>query len=201
MKRILFSLTNDFARMLASDKDASAQEDDNGIHNTTGTSSNSTIDEDFDAPEEEHAEDADIGTMVNLTLIACFLLAYCIKQYRLYYLPESAAAMILGIIMGGITRFASVDQFLLEFVSLGSLVCMLSGSLQIGCTFVNSHALTFVFPTAYYTYHNFYLCCPSTNLANISRETQNKSHQKFSSSSYYLPLYLVSPSSLNLKSL
>ena len=75
----------------------------------------------FDAPEEEHEEDANVGTIFNLTLIACLLLAYYVKKYKCYYLPESAGAMILGMIIGGIARLVTKtdeDLVFFEFVRI-----------------------------------------------------------------------------------
>jgi hypothetical protein len=42
----------------------------------------------FTEVEEEHELDAITVLLMNLTLIGCLLLAYYVKQYRIYYLPE-----------------------------------------------------------------------------------------------------------------
>lgn len=47
--------------------------------------------------EEEHAFDAKSALLLNITLIACLLLAYTVKKFRMYYLPESAGALIIGV--------------------------------------------------------------------------------------------------------
>jgi solute carrier family 9 (sodium/hydrogen exchanger), member 8 len=35
-----------------------------------------------------------------IVLAVCFLFAYVIKRYRLFYLPESAAVILLGVFVG-----------------------------------------------------------------------------------------------------
>mmetsp|Transcript_15848 Transcript_15848/g.23841 ORF Transcript_15848/g.23841 Transcript_15848/m.23841 type:complete len:567 (+) Transcript_15848:84-1784(+) len=65
--------------------------------------------------EEVHEEDAYAAVFLNFTLIVCVLLAYVIKKYRIYFLPESAAAMITGVIIGAIARFFVRDLTLYQF--------------------------------------------------------------------------------------
>lgn len=95
--------------------DTVIQKDPNATINETA------IMEDFDAPAEVHDFDAYSTTILNLTLIACLLLAYFVKQRRLYFLPESAGALIIGVVVGGIARLVTNDQHLVffEFVSIG----------------------------------------------------------------------------------
>ena len=38
--------------------------------------------------EEVHEEDAYAAVFLNVTLISCVLLAYFLKKYRIYYIPE-----------------------------------------------------------------------------------------------------------------
>ena len=38
--------------------------------------------------EEKHESDAITVLLMNVTIIGCLLLAYYVKQYRIYYLPE-----------------------------------------------------------------------------------------------------------------
>jgi Na+/glutamate symporter len=81
-------------------------------------STNVTTAANFNAPEEMHDTDAYSTTILNITLIACLLLAYYVKQYRLYYLPESAGALMIGVIVGGIARLVTNDLQFFVFVSL-----------------------------------------------------------------------------------
>jgi len=56
-------------------------------------------------PEEaEHEFDALAAMLLVITLISCILAAYYIKVHRIYCLPESAAAMLVGVLLGGLTK-------------------------------------------------------------------------------------------------
>jgi hypothetical protein len=90
------------------------------LKNTTLNTINVTANEtlvDFDLPEEEHDTDAYSTTILNVTIIACLLLAYYVKQYRLYFLPESAGALIIGCLVGAIARLVTDNLQFFEFVS------------------------------------------------------------------------------------
>ena len=50
---------------------------------------------DFDLPEEEHNFDAVTALTLNVTIIGCILLAYYVKAYRVYYLPERYVLLLL----------------------------------------------------------------------------------------------------------
>ena len=52
-----------------------------------------------------------------VTLIACLLSAYYVKQHRLSYLPESAGALMIGVVVGGIARLVTNDLQFVVFVS------------------------------------------------------------------------------------
>jgi sodium/hydrogen exchanger 8 len=65
--------------------------------------------------EEEHVFDAISSLVLNITLIACLLMAYFVRRFRMYYLPESAGALIIGMIIGGIARLTVEDLKLFEF--------------------------------------------------------------------------------------
>eukprot|EP00546_Thalassionema_frauenfeldii_P017724 CAMPEP_0178901574 /NCGR_PEP_ID=MMETSP0786-20121207/4106_1 /TAXON_ID=186022 /ORGANISM="Thalassionema frauenfeldii, Strain CCMP 1798" /LENGTH=589 /DNA_ID=CAMNT_0020572707 /DNA_START=145 /DNA_END=1915 /DNA_ORIENTATION=- len=65
--------------------------------------------------EEQHETDAYQVVFLNIILIICVLLAYFIKQYKLYFLPESAAAMIIGVFIGGLITFFINDLTLYQF--------------------------------------------------------------------------------------
>jgi solute carrier family 9 (sodium/hydrogen exchanger), member 8 len=92
---------------------------DVSIYNITNASN--FLQYDFDLPEEIHDSDAYSTTFINLTLIACLLLAYFVKQYRLYCLPESAGALMIGVLVGGIVRLVTNDFQLFVFVRLNRL--------------------------------------------------------------------------------
>jgi len=53
---------------------------------------------------EIHSNDAYTALLLNVTLIVCILLGYYIKVNRIYYLPESGAAMLVGVFIGGMAR-------------------------------------------------------------------------------------------------
>lgn len=71
----------------------------------------------YEKAEEEHTFDAVTSLLLNLTIIVCLLLAYYVKKYRIYYLPESAGALLVGIVIGGIARLSTDKLELFEFVS------------------------------------------------------------------------------------
>lgn len=81
--------------------------------------------------EEEHEFDAISALVLNCTLIVCLLLAYFVKRYRIYYLPESAGALIIGIIIGGVASLSTENLELFEFVS-ARVCCTLLHCNQIG---------------------------------------------------------------------
>lgn len=65
--------------------------------------------------EEIHDTDAYTALLLNVTLIGCVLLAYYIKINRLHHVPESGAAMMIGVIIGGLARFLVDDLTLFSF--------------------------------------------------------------------------------------
>jgi len=54
--------------------------------------------------EKEHEFDAEAAFTLNVTIIGCLLLAYVIKRFQIYSLPESSGALLVGVIVGGIAR-------------------------------------------------------------------------------------------------
>ena len=60
--------------------------------------------------EEEHVFDANASLALNFTLITCLLLAYFVKKFKIYYLTESAGALIVGMIIGGGTALSCVGM-------------------------------------------------------------------------------------------
>lgn len=68
-----------------------------------------------DDAEEIHEEDAYTALTLNVTLIICILLAYYVKANRIYHVPESAASMLVGVVLGGVARLATTDLTLFKF--------------------------------------------------------------------------------------
>jgi sodium/hydrogen exchanger 8 len=54
--------------------------------------------------EKEHEFDAEAAFTLCVTIIGCLLLSYAIKRFRIYSLPESAGALLMGVIVGGMAR-------------------------------------------------------------------------------------------------
>ncbi len=98
----------------------------------------------YEKAEEEHAFDAVTSLFINLTIIGCLILAYYVKKFRIYYLPESSGALIVGMILGGIARLSTDKLQLFEFVSdekrkrIDSFIQSLQVSLEI-IVFIHSH--------------------------------------------------------------
>ena len=67
--------------------------------------------------EEAHEFDAISALVLNITIIFCLLLAYFVKRYQIYYLPESAGALLIGIILGGVVTLTTENLRIFEFVS------------------------------------------------------------------------------------
>jgi len=65
--------------------------------------------------EELHEEDANAAVFLNIILIICVLVSYLIKEYKIYYLPESAAAMIIGVAIGAFLSVFLTDLTLYQF--------------------------------------------------------------------------------------
>jgi len=95
--------------------EGSSEENEMFVYNNDTAPSNSTILPDYTYPtiaptplmddgEEVHERDAHVALLLNVTLIGCVMMAYFIKSYKLYYLPESAASILLGVVIGGIAR-------------------------------------------------------------------------------------------------
>ena len=69
------------------------------------------------ASEVEHEFGA-LNTLLLVVILGlCILSAYLIKQNSLYYLPEATAAILVGLIVGGLTKavYPSVEE--LHFLS------------------------------------------------------------------------------------
>jgi hypothetical protein len=85
--------------------------------NSTAVVAVSNATEAYEKAEEEHAFDAVTSLFINLSIIGCLILAYYVKKFRIYYLPESSGALIVGMILGGIARLSTDKLQLFEFVS------------------------------------------------------------------------------------
>lgn len=69
----------------------------------------------IDDADQTHESDAETALILNVTLIVCIMLAYYVKVNQIYALPESAAAMLVGVIIGGLARLAFKDLTLFSF--------------------------------------------------------------------------------------
>jgi sodium/hydrogen exchanger 8 len=76
---------------------------------------NTDANRDYEKAEEEHEYDAVTALLLNVTIIGCLLLAYYVKKFRIYTLPESAGALLVGIAVGGIARLSTDNLQLWEF--------------------------------------------------------------------------------------
>lgn len=79
----------------------------------SNTSSIINITESFIEAEEaveEHEFDAQAAFILNVTIIACLLLAYAVRRFRIYSLPESAGALLVGVVVGGLARLNVGDN-------------------------------------------------------------------------------------------
>lgn len=79
---------------------------------------NETRTSELEIAEEEHEYDAVTAVLINVTLITCLLLAYYVKRFRVYSLPESAGALLIGVLVGGLARLCTNKLVLFEFVSV-----------------------------------------------------------------------------------
>jgi solute carrier family 9 (sodium/hydrogen exchanger), member 8 len=66
--------------------------------------------------------------LIVVVLGLCILAAYLVKQNSFYYLPESAAAILVGLIVGGLARYDSptlnvsiFTNYLIQFYPVISL--------------------------------------------------------------------------------
>lgn len=80
------------------------------------------MDTEQNADPEEPIESAhEFGALNTLLLVVvlgiCILFSYLIKQNSIYYIPESAAAMLVGVVIGGLARVLSPSQEELDFLS------------------------------------------------------------------------------------
>ncbi|GAB5037833.1 sodium hydrogen exchanger 3, partial [Nannochloropsis oceanica] len=69
------------------------------------------------APSVSHEFGALNTLLLVLVLGLCILSAYLVKAFKFYYLPESAAAILVGLIVGGFARLFSPSKDELDFLS------------------------------------------------------------------------------------
>ena len=67
--------------------------------------------------EAGHEFDAINTLLLVVVLGLCILAAYLIKKYRFYYMPESAAALLVGLLVGGVARLITGNAEELHFLS------------------------------------------------------------------------------------
>lgn len=87
----------------------------NSIYSTSSGTATPTLEPTVLNAEELHEEDAYAAVLLNVILIICVLLAYFIKEHKIYFLPESVAAIILGIAIGALVSFFLNDVTLYQF--------------------------------------------------------------------------------------
>jgi len=70
--------------------------------------------EEDDGTHEFHA----LNTLLLVVVLGlCILSAYLIKKYRFYFMPESSAALCVGLVVGGIARLITHSDEELDFLS------------------------------------------------------------------------------------
>jgi sodium/hydrogen exchanger 8 len=71
-----------------------------------------------DVPVESAHEFGALNTLLIVVILGiCILFSYLIKQNSIYYIPESAAAILVGVAIGGLARGLSPSEEELEFLS------------------------------------------------------------------------------------
>lgn len=74
-------------------------------------------DDDSEDTEVEHEFYALNTLLLVMSLGLCILCAYLIKKYRFYFMPESSAALCVGLVVGGIARAMTHNTQELKFIS------------------------------------------------------------------------------------
>ncbi|VEU42604.1 unnamed protein product [Pseudo-nitzschia multistriata] len=134
--------------------------------------------------EKDHEFNAEAAFTLNLTIIACLLLAYAIKKFQIYSLPESAGALLVGVIVGGMARLAvgvqRLDLFEFQpevffFVLLPPIIFEAGYSLDRKGFFDNIGAITLfaIFGTFLSTFVVGYLCFIAAQLGLVAIDDEN----------------------------
>ncbi|KAL3911398.1 MAG: hypothetical protein SGILL_007297, partial [Bacillariaceae sp.] len=132
--------------------------------------------------EEEHEFDAQAAFILNLTIICCLLLAYAVKKFRIYSLPESAGALLVGVLIGGMARLTTENLELFEFSPevfffflLPPIIFEAGYSLDRKGFFENIGAITLyaMFGTIISTFVVGYLCFYAAKIGLVSIDSEN----------------------------
>ena len=116
-----------------------------GIHGSRSSSGAGPLDNNnlttssLEEHEEEHSHDAWTTLWLNVTIVGCLLLAYCVKKFRIYALPESAGALLVGVVVGGIARLTTDQTQLFEFVCTTRVPCTRLSMLRCATIVVSRH--------------------------------------------------------------
>ncbi|CAM9178416.1 unnamed protein product, partial [Ectocarpus sp. 13 AM-2016] len=74
------------------------------------------------SPEERAHEFSALNTLLLVVVLGlCILSAYLIRRHRFYYLPESAAAILVGVVVGGMAKIFYPTKDELDFLSFNSV--------------------------------------------------------------------------------
>eukprot|EP00941_MAST-03F_sp_MAST-3F-sp1_P000692 g692.t1 len=66
--------------------------------------------------DEIHEFDAVNTILVGILLVSCLFCGYLLKKYKLYFIPGSAVSMIIGVLVGALTRWVVRSSEELEFL-------------------------------------------------------------------------------------
>ncbi|CAN0298555.1 unnamed protein product, partial [Discosporangium mesarthrocarpum] len=70
------------------------------------------------SPEEAAHEFSALNTLLLVVVLGlCILSAYLIRRNRFYYLPESAAAILVGVVVGGMVKLFYPTKDEMDFLS------------------------------------------------------------------------------------
>jgi solute carrier family 9 (sodium/hydrogen exchanger), member 8 len=73
------------------------------------------------SPDEAAHEFGALNTLLLVVVLGlCLLSAYLIKQNKIYFFPESAAAILVGAVVGGMARLFYPTKDELDFLSFNS---------------------------------------------------------------------------------